>query len=423
MNATSLSPVSRLFAVFVGVAVPSLVIGRSALAAALIAAFLGFLLLPGKAACGRSLAERARSPIGFMLGVTFAAWLPGVIVSIDSARSLEAWGRTVIFVAAAAYLWAAFSKDGRLLDSCLRALLVANAVLIAVCLIALYASPEFLSFIRAKGWTPMVAELGLKTIPAVAMLLIPVVLLAAARLGGKWRRLALAEAAFLPGLVWILYVRASIAGILAMLFITVPLFFWSRRQRGRAFVAFIALIAVTLAVFIWLHETRRELDPSGLPGTIPYWLIDYQRQEIFKFTLELAAQSPWFGNGINVINFLPGANTRIPGLGDLTYIPGHPHDWPVEILAETGVVGLAPLLSLVAMLFVGLIRDYHATRDPAVLAALAVNTGYWASGLFSFSFWSAWWQVSFLLLMAVALAGRAGGGAPRADGPGPPAGF
>ena len=419
MNATPLSPASRLFAVFVGVAVPSLVIGRAALAGALIAAFVCVLLLPGKSACGRAVAERARSPIGIMLGVTFAAWLPSVIVSIDPARSLEAWGRTIIFVAAAAYLWAAFSRDGRLLDSCLRALLVASAVLIAVCLIALYASPEFLSFIRAKGWTPMPAALALKAISAVAMLLIPVVLLAGQRLGGPWWTLAIAVTACLLGLIWILYGRASIAGILAMLFIAGPLFFWSRRRRGRAAVAFIALIAVTVAVFVWLHETRGDLDPSGLPGTIPYWLIDYQRQTIFKFTLDLAAQSPWFGSGINVINFMPGADTRIPGQGDLTYIPGHPHDWPVEVLAETGVVGLLPLLGLVAMLFVGLVRDYIATRDPAGLAGLTVNTGYWASGLFSFSFWSAWWQVAFMVLFALCLAGRR---TPPADGVRNPAG-
>ena len=75
MNATPLSSAYRLFAVFVGVAVPSLIIGRVTLAAALIAAFVGFLLLPGKAACGRAVAERARSPIGIMLGVTFAAWI------------------------------------------------------------------------------------------------------------------------------------------------------------------------------------------------------------------------------------------------------------------------------------------------------------------------------------------------------------
>ncbi len=406
MNATPLSPASRLFAVFVGVAVPSLVIGRVALAGALMAAFVCVLLLPGKAAGGRAVAERARSPIGIMLGVTFAAWLPGVIDSIYPARSFEAWGRTVIFVAAAAYLWAAFSKDGRLVDSCLRALLVASAVLIAVALISLYAAPEFLSFIRAKGWTPMRAMLGLKSISAVAMLLIPVVLLAGSRLGGIWWTLAIAVTACLLGLIWILYVRASIFGSLAMLFVAGPLIFWSRRQRGRAFVAFIAVAAVTVAVFVWLHETRTGLDPNGLPGTIPYWLIDYQRQEIFKFTLDLAAQSPWFGNGINVINFLPGADTRIPGMGELTFIPGHPHDWPVEILAETGVVGLAPLLGLVAMLFVGLARDYIATRDPAVLAGLAVNTGYWASGLFSFSFWSAWWQAAFMVLFALCLAGR-----------------
>ena len=409
MNATPLSPAPRLLAVFVGVAVPSLIIGRVALACALIAAFVCVMLLPGKAASGRSFAAQARGPIGLMVGVTFAAWLPGMFISIDPARSFEAWGRTLLLVAAAAYLWAVLARDGRLVDICLRALLAASAVMIVVCLVALYVSPEFLSFIRAKGWTPIDAELALKAIPATAMLLVPVVLLAGRILGGSWKSLALVVAAILPGIVWILYVRASMAGILAMVFIAVPLFFWSRRRRAMAALSFLVFVALTVAVFVWLQDTRRELDQSGLTGTIPYWLIDYQRQAIFKFTFDLAAQSPWFGNGINVVNFLPGADAKIPGQAGLTYIPGHPHDWPVEILAETGVVGLASMLGLVLLLFAGLIRDYHATLDPAVLAGLAVNTGYWTSGLFNFSFWAAWWQAAFLVLFALCLACRRGG--------------
>ena len=30
--------------------------------------------------------------------------------------------------------------------------------------------------------------------------------------------------------------------------------------------------------------------------------------------------------------------------------------------------------------------------------------GYWSSGLLNFSFWSAWWQISYLLMTALCLA-------------------
>ncbi len=86
----------------------------------------------------------------------------------------------------------------------------------------------------------------------------------------------------------------------------------------------------------------------------------------------------------------------------------------LEVLAETGVVGLAPLVVLVAMMVARLARDYLRTGDPAVLAATAVAIGYWVSGLFNFSFWSAWWQVSFMVLLALCLSHRQrpGGGSP-----------
>jgi len=50
-------------------------------------------------------------------------------------------------------------------------------------------------------------------------------------------------------------------------------------------------------------------------------------------------------------------------------------------------------------------RRYLQSRNPAFLAALLVSVGYWSSGLLNFSFWSAWWQISYLLLMAICLAG------------------
>ena len=75
----------------------------------------------------------------------------------------------------------------------------------------------------------------------------------------------------------------------------------------------------------------------------------------------------------------------------------------LEVLSETGLVGLAPLVVLMVMMVARLVRDYLRSGDPAFLAAAAVAIGYWVSGLFNFSFWSAWWQVSFMVLLALCL--------------------
>ena len=176
-------------------------------------------------------------------------------------------------------------------------------------------------------------------------------------------------------------------------------------------------------IMFGLYDARGNIQPpEGAVAALPTWLVDFQRQTIWRFTLDLGSDAPWFGRGINIINFLPGADAPMPG-GGLTMIPGHPHNWLIEVFAETGLIGVLGLVLVVAALAVRLGRDYLRRRDDAVSAALMVHVGYWASGLFSFSFWSAWWQVSYLLLMAFALAGRTDGEAPRGEGPGPPAGF
>ena len=95
---------------------------------------------------------------------------------------------------------------------------------------------------------------------------------------------------------------------------------------------------------------------------------------------------------------------------NLNVIPAHPHNWLVEVFTETGALGAFALLTLVITLCLKLSGDFLKSGNTALLAALLVNVGYWSSGLFSFSFWSAWWQVSFLLMMAFCLAGR-----PRLD--------
>ncbi len=175
----------RVMAALVGIAVPCLVFGRAVTAVVLILAVLGVFFLPHRRACLRALVRRARTPFGVMLGVTFALWLPSVAFSLDHLRSFEVWARMILFVGAAILIWAAFVEDDRISGLALRALLAGTAVVLAVSLLALFAVPEVLSFVRAKGWQPTNAVLGLKGFASAAMLLVPMVLWSGYRLGGK----------------------------------------------------------------------------------------------------------------------------------------------------------------------------------------------------------------------------------------------
>ena len=142
---------------------------------------------------------------------------------------------------------------------------------------------------------------------------------------------------------------------------------------------------------------------------LPYWVVDPPRQIIWSFVFDRAMETFWTGHGLNAINFIPGANKPIPGLGLITYISGHPHDWVLEIFAEAGIFGVGAVI-LVALAHVLVpLRRYLATPDPALLTASSVAVGFWVSGLFNYSFWSVWWLTVYAMTLAFCLAGTRSG--------------
>ena len=175
-----------------------------------------------------------------------------------------------------------------------------------------------------------------------------------------------------------------------------------RRLVAKLCVGFTTLL--TASVLIWLKVTRNHSIDIA-PETnwyFPVWLIDFQRQTIWGHAYQVFETAPWLGVGANTINLTPGANQPLPGNESLHIIPAHPHNWTIEILAETGGLGLFALLATLAAIICSLILNYRKTGIPRYLMVIAMLAGYWSSGLFNFSYWSAWWQVSFVLAVAVA---------------------
>ena len=99
---------------------------------------------------------------------------------------------------------------------------------------------------------------------------------------------------------------------------------------------------------------------------------------------------------------MPGANDLIPGMNQ-EYIPSHPHNWVLEIAAETGILGVALLLTAVLL---GLRALFQLTKqdETAAWAAIALYSAFWTSSLGNFSIWSAWWLAVFAVLMSFPLA-------------------
>ena len=415
MTISAIPPTVKLIAVLTGIAVPWLVFGRVIMALPLILAVLLLCWFPERRQYWRALLGQVRTPIGMMVLVTLALWLPSMVVSPQPLRSMEAWVRVPVFIGFIFFLAAMLSERQEALALALKALIVTGAIATLFALFSLTFLPEVLSFVRSQVWIDLPYP-GfrprdiLKPYAALTVLMAPVLVWGGWRLGGYWRILAAVTVIGLFGVVLLTNNRSAIAGLLAIAVVGAGLMMCVRRNLTVNMAVGVVLFSIILAVLLWLHDTRLTLPlpaiSEGIVTILPRWLIDYQRQTIWVHAIDIGMRSPWFGNGINVINFLPGADLKLPN-NNLNVIPAHPHNWLVEVFTETGALGAFALLTLVITLCLKLAGDFLKSGNSALLSALLVNVGYWSSGLLSFSFWSAWWQVSFLLMMAFCLAGRA----------------
>ncbi len=405
-------PVSlpQVTALLIGLTTPCLVFGRAALAVPVVLAVLFILVQPGRGDVFRAALKQARHPVGLLLLATLVLWLPSIMISPLPLRSFEAWVRVPVFAAVAALLWAyLFRAPEEVYLLSLKALAIVCVATTMVAIVSVSFVPELSYFIRGKGWVEVNAAKVLKEYAGVGILWAPLLLLAGLRLGKGWLALSAVCIAGLLVLVVLTFNRSAVAGLLAAVTVGAVVYAYvASRRRGLMILGVgFSATAVAVAVGFWLYKARSNFGvPEGVITILPSWLVDYQRQTIWYHTLQLSLDSPWFGKGINVINLLPGADQKIPGSRGLNVVPAHPHNWLIEVFSETGIVGGAALVILVFTLCAKLMRDYVYSRDISLLMALMISVGYWGSGMFNFSVWSAWWQICYLVLMVICLAGR-----------------
>lgn len=295
-----------------------------------------------------------------------------------------------------------------------KALIVASWFALAAAILALAIYPEIIAYVRLQPNRAFDAARALKSYANAGMLLVPPLLVAVYVLRGTWRWLAGSAALFAVVVVFATYSKSPMVGLLAILgVVVVCAIITFRRKRYRLLLAAICLV-VGSAVLVnvsgrldKVNEKQSAQITAEFSPYVPLALIDIHRQAIWAFAFERALSSPWLGHGINRSNFIAGSQFNIigiPGGRGGEFIPSHPHNWLLEIFLETGGIGALATLIAVVWFHLSLFRRYLAGKDPMVLAILATTAGYWASGLFNFSFWSAWWQVAYLVTIALMFA-------------------
>lgn len=401
MSAISVAPASPrhcLTAVLIGLVLPAGAFGSTVLATIAALALLAGLTVPDRAAhLRRVLLMLFYHPAGLLVGLMLALWLPDLVTSPDAPQSAATWARVAVAIGGAAYLWSILDRNDRLLRLTHDSLAISAFALLAASAAALLLAPEWVKELRHS---PEGAWARYRQFAAVLACLAPVLAWLGISQRG-WRRIV-ALAALPPLLVLTiggggtalaacLGFGAAIAGFVAAM--RHPA---ARLPLGLGGLALLAALAAAL-----LATSGTKADNTGALG-LPLWFVGLPLQNIWAFMVERIPDAPWFGQGLNAVARIPGADHLLPAA--VPFTPSHPHSWALELIAETGVVGFAPAL----LLAVGLIaRDLRAAAtgcDARRVARLATLATFFAIASFNFSIWAPWWGLSLLFPLLIASA-------------------
>lgn len=410
----------RVAVVLASASVPALVLGPAAIGVTFPLSLLILAAVVKPSSWWPGVREAGTTPAGIALALVLLCWLPSLMRTPDLMLTAEALGGTFGLVAATTALWAMLASLRCCQNLLRKALVVAALVAIGLALSSFLIADEILSVIRFQGWVPSVPADRLKAFANAAAMLVPAVIWGAWRFGTVWR---VAAALYVIATLVLIGLAKTHAPVVALLgasgFAGVIVTARVRRHRPAIVPAvailFVVVIATSLAVLV---ATAPAEDAGSVDTYLPPWLVDPHRQVIWSFTSDAALTKPLLGYGINTINLVEGAGRHVPGLSPhAEYLPSHPHNWLLEIFAETGLVGTLPAVVFVTLLLTGFARASIREGDTVSLAAGCTSSAYWAAGLFNFSFWAEWWQLAHMVLLAVILSQRAPAAGPASPPP------
>ncbi|TCS64983.1 O-antigen ligase family protein [Varunaivibrio sulfuroxidans] len=401
-------------ATLIGLSLPLLISGVATFQGAIALALIAVLAVgEGRKAVLVAAKDALATPMGFSVMAVLIAWIPSVALSYEPSFSVVTWGRMIVFAGGVVILWAFLNRDAARYRRALMIFLAAFTVMLVLAALGMRGFDVPIALLKGRAPGSFVVSNSLKGYASVAACVIPVTIWAGWRLGGLWRAVAVLDVLLNLDVIVTSESRSSFVGLLAMAALVVAYVVWRKRRGpllffvGLIVIAGLGLLALGLR---WEYLVLPSYSPAARAANVmlhsywaPPWLIDVHRQHIWQFVFTKFLAAPWFGQGLDVVNRLPGASDLIPGIG-YAYVPSHPHSWLLEISAETGIVGLFAVLSVLVRHGVWIFKEAIVKRRTRALTIGAVSAVFWSTGLFNFSFWSSWWQLSYFLLLALVAA-------------------
>ena len=151
-----------------------------------------------------------------------------------------------------------------------------------------------------------------------------------------------------------------------------------------------AMICVLGAPYIFSFVIG-SLDAGFRAGLPPTWA---SRINIWERSTSLIEQKPFLGWGIKTANDI---ESTIPGLEKVMEL--HPHNIPLQIHLEIGLLGAAIVTALLCVIY----RRVNAIQDTHTLACImGALSAYMVFASVSFGAWQTWWLSSTFLIIFVA---------------------
>lgn len=391
----------RASAILLGMALPAILIGKAALYGLLLLGILTGLAATKDESLRATLKLLLRSRTGWTVVALLVALLGGVVLGINPEFSLEKWVQMVVVAVCSGALFVTLREmPGRHLEGLLKALAVSTLVVCGVALLdAVIGASAFSAALHGKDMAESAYRLNFLS-SALAVLL-PFVW---ARLWLKARegeplavRIALPATALSAMVVLVCGGRSGWVGLV----VAVMLFVWlGGRYHG-----------LILHARHWLYGVLSLIGGLGLYALAFGWDFMWQRAsvvgelgegrgmlsgrlDVWNSAVAHLLDEPVFGIGIMNFRNLPDA------------IDMHPHNWLLQLLLETGVVGTALFVLLMAMVLIRF--GYFAKANIYGVAAVASLAAFLVSGLANTSIFNVWW-LTYLAFICI-LGWRAGWG-------------
>ena len=201
-----------------------------------------------------------------------------------------------------------------------------------------------------------------------------------------------------------LYLSDSSSPILGFLIGIFALIFFKviakiKLTKIKVFILSIIFISI---VGSFVKELPNKFDQNSIDNqnfTIPISLLDAHRQFIWGFSLSKFIEKPFFGFGPDTSNFIEEGQKQIGSkfTGTMNFIPSHPHNFFIELLLETGLAGTLSFLMFIIILNYKILKRANSYQKNFLIF---FNGYFWGASLVNFSYWQAWWQCSYFLILS-----------------------